>query len=255
MSVGESNERFGHFGVKAGVAKFIGHNEEWNPLAHLERLPFGDAGEWQQVGPGLVSYCPYLGIRYATAPGSDSGHSTSINVHFRNGTTSPVAFFLNGGNGLRTSLPAHVKQLYNVVVDQGIAPFVGIFQHNGPRLDFSIANGGHYVFLAQDGKVKNFFDVESGPATTPPVRIQWVGTFNGQKTRFKKEVTNWNEYLHGAGAPTNRFVQQSADNNYIFLYDVTRNMHVALGRERMYWKIGNANNWNAMYVGGWGAVA
>jgi hypothetical protein len=252
MSSGESNERFGDFGIKAGVAQFIGHNEEWNPTAHLERLPFGDAGEWQQIGPGLVSYCPYVGLRYTAVPGGRNGH-TSINVHFRNGTSAPVAFYLNGGSGLRTSLPAHGSQLYHVVVDEGIAPLVGIYQQHGGRLDFSIANAGHYVFQVQDGKIRNFYDVGTGPVA-PPLRVQWVGTFNGQTTRFRKEGANWFEYLDGAGVPSHRFVQQAADSNFVYLYDQQRNMHVALSRDRMYWKIGDAQTWSRMYSGGWGAV-
>jgi hypothetical protein len=66
-SPGESQETFGHFGIKAGLAKFIGHNEEWNIIAHPGNIGdaigalFGgggggsDVGEWQQYGPGLVS--------------------------------------------------------------------------------------------------------------------------------------------------------------------------------------------------------
>jgi hypothetical protein len=70
FSAGESSNTFGHFGIKAGLAQFIGHNEEWNFIANPGDLfSGGDAGEWQQVGPGLVSYCPYVGIRFIQSGG------------------------------------------------------------------------------------------------------------------------------------------------------------------------------------------
>jgi Ricin-type beta-trefoil lectin domain-like len=72
-SPGESQETLGHFGVKAGLAKFIGHNEEWNPVANPGGILSGDTGAWQQVGPGLVSYCPYVGIRYLQTPSGSGG--------------------------------------------------------------------------------------------------------------------------------------------------------------------------------------
>jgi hypothetical protein len=72
-SQGQSTETLGHYGVKAGVAQFIGHNEEWNPVAHPERWLTGDTGDWQQVGPGLVSYCPYVGLRYVQIVAPDGG--------------------------------------------------------------------------------------------------------------------------------------------------------------------------------------
>jgi hypothetical protein len=116
FSPGESSATFGHFGIKAGLAQFIGHNEEWNPVANPGDLfSGGDAGEWQQVGPGLVSYCPYVGIRFI-----QSGVSETPSVGGE--TTSPVGgwVILFGENGYwAKSVPDDVFQKVQELSNQG----------------------------------------------------------------------------------------------------------------------------------------
>jgi hypothetical protein len=72
-TAGEQSENFGDYGIKAGVAQFIGHNEEFNPVANPGGILGGDTGAWQQIGPNLISYCPYVGLRYQSTGGGGGG--------------------------------------------------------------------------------------------------------------------------------------------------------------------------------------
>lgn len=103
-SPGEQATQFGDFGIKAGLAQFIGHNEVWNPIANPGGIVHGDTGAWQQVGPGLVSYCPYVGIRYRS--GGSGGPSPNANYTeifvqrqpLNNGETAWITY-INLGSG------------------------------------------------------------------------------------------------------------------------------------------------------------
>jgi hypothetical protein len=83
----------------------------------------------------------------------------NISVRFTNETQLVVAFFLNGGAGLETSLGPGASQTYSMVVDPGVQPIVGIHQATGERLDFTVADHGDYAFRFKDGKIVNFFEV------------------------------------------------------------------------------------------------
>jgi hypothetical protein len=84
-----------------------------------------------------------------------------IKVSFTNQTQHDVAFFLNGGTGLQTTLAAGKVQHYTMVVDAGVQPLVGIYQFTGPRLDFKVVNDGIYAFIVKEGKIVTSY----GPTT------------------------------------------------------------------------------------------
>ena len=81
-----------------------------------------------------------------------------INVTFTNRTNLKVTFFLNGGEGLETRLNPGQSQTYDMAVDKGVQPGVSIFQASGKKLNFSVENGGRYVFRVEGGVIKNFFE-------------------------------------------------------------------------------------------------
>ncbi len=83
----------------------------------------------------------------------------NIHVRFTNETPLVVAFFLNGGSGLETSLSPGQAQSFTMVVDPGIQPTVGIHQTTGETLNFTVADHGEYAFRFKDGKIANFFAV------------------------------------------------------------------------------------------------
>jgi hypothetical protein len=83
----------------------------------------------------------------------------NISVRFANETPLTVAFFLNGGGGLETSLGPGAVQSFSMDVDPGVQPTVGIHQDTGETLDFSVADHGDYAFRFKDGKIENFFKV------------------------------------------------------------------------------------------------
>jgi predicted Ser/Thr protein kinase len=83
---------------------------------------------------------------------------SEIQVHFVNKADVPVSFFLNGGTGLNTHLDPGQHQAFNMVVDPGVQPIVGIYQPGGGRLDFTVAENGRYAFNYKDGKIINFYD-------------------------------------------------------------------------------------------------
>jgi hypothetical protein len=83
----------------------------------------------------------------------------NISVRFTNKTPLTVAFFLNGGAGLETSLGPGATQIFSMVVDPGIQPIVGIHQSTGETLDFTVSDHGEYHFQIQNGKIVNAFDV------------------------------------------------------------------------------------------------
>jgi len=83
----------------------------------------------------------------------------TIKVHFENGTDQKVTFFLNGGKGLETRLEAGDSSDYTMVVDDGGTPTVRIYQPEGggkPK-EFTVENGGQYVFRLKDGHIINTF--------------------------------------------------------------------------------------------------
>jgi hypothetical protein len=84
---------------------------------------------------------------------------SDISVRFTNKTPLTVAFFLNGGAGLETSLAPGQTQTYSMVVSPGVQPIVGIHQTTGETLNFTVADHGEYDFQIQDGKIVNAFDV------------------------------------------------------------------------------------------------
>ena len=81
-----------------------------------------------------------------------------INVTFKNRSGYDVAFYLNGGDGLETTLADGSSQSYSVEVDPGVEPIVRIHQPEGDDLDFWIEDGGSYVFRMQNGRIVNDYD-------------------------------------------------------------------------------------------------
>jgi|HubBroStandDraft_6_1064221.scaffolds.fasta_scaffold634108_1 hypothetical protein len=115
---------------------------------------------WQDLPGGLQlplpnKFVPYIGVK---RPHPSGGGSVSyIKVTFKNLTHYDVAFFLNGGAGLNTRLNAGLSQSFNMVVDPGVQPIVGIYQLNGQRLNFTVSDGGSYAFIVQNGNIVNSF--------------------------------------------------------------------------------------------------
>jgi hypothetical protein len=83
----------------------------------------------------------------------------NIAVRFTNETPLTVAFFLNGGAGLETSLGPGASQSYTMVVGPGSQPTVGIHQSTEETLNFTVADHGDYAFRFKDGKIVNFYEV------------------------------------------------------------------------------------------------
>lgn len=112
---------------------------------------------WQDLPGGFQlplpnKFTPYIGVKRA-----GGGAVSWIKVTFKNLTHYDVAFFLNGGAGLTTKLNAGLMQSFNMVVDPGVQPIVGIYQLDGQRLDFTVSNNGSYAFIVQNGKIVNSF--------------------------------------------------------------------------------------------------
>jgi hypothetical protein len=100
-----------------------------------------------------------FGGLFLVASGARCLAADTIEVRFTNRTSYNVAFYLNGGQGLETRLNPGESKVYNMVVDPGVAPFIGIHQLNGrPRRDFSLSNYGRYVFRFENGVFVNSFD-------------------------------------------------------------------------------------------------
>ena len=87
------------------------------------------------------------------------------------------------------------------------------------------------------------------PPSHPVVRTMWVGS----PSLIKHEGTIWIEYQNNNVIA--RFTQESEDQNFIYLYDQSRNLHLALGNGSGYWRQGNSGSWNYFRAGGWGQVA
>ena len=102
------------------------------------------------IAAGMVLGLGLLGAGQARA-------SSTIKVHFDNGTDQKVTFFLNGGVGLETRLEAGDGSDYTMVVDDGVQPIVRIYQPGGGKKEFTVENGGQYIFRVKDGQIINFF--------------------------------------------------------------------------------------------------
>ena len=196
---------------------------------------------------GPNTFRPYIAIKVLASQPNPS--TSQIVVRFRNDTGGSVGFFLNGGSGLTTSLAPGASRSFNVVVNQGIQPAVTIFQSGGGGLSFSISQNGQYVFKVDRGQIKNFFDTLS---STQPSRTMWTGTFQGTTTLFKKAGNSWQEFPGGSTTPAHTFTEAGSDPNFVYLFDGTRNMHVALGLNAMFWTTANVHSGNTMFTGAWG---
>ena len=145
-SPGEGTETFGNFGVKAGLAQFIGHNEEWNFLANPgDILEGGDAGEWQQVGPGLVSYCPYVGIRFlidGVTPGQ--GQTPNFGRNWTHIGNPAGELFAGGTTLLATDINSNEMFRYNGTP-------MSWSKIGGPGKTFAVAADSRPYALAPDG--------------------------------------------------------------------------------------------------------
>lgn len=80
-----------------------------------------------------------------------------IHVTFTNRSGYEVSYFLNGGKGVNARLANGKTATWKVTVDPGIAPIVRIHQVKGKSLDFTLSNGGQYVFEVQKGKIVNAY--------------------------------------------------------------------------------------------------
>jgi len=76
-------------------------------------------------------------------------------VTFTNRSGYDVAFYLNGGAGIEATLADGKSATWTVVVDPGVEPFVRIHQVKGKSLEFSLQDGGRYVFRVEGGKIVN----------------------------------------------------------------------------------------------------
>jgi hypothetical protein len=116
---------------------------------------------WQDLPGGLQlplpnKFVPYIGVK-KSHPAEGGGMVSFIKVTFKNLTHYNVAFFLNGGTGLNTKLDAGKVQSFNMVVNPGVQPIVGIYQFDGQRLNFTVSDNGSYAFIVQNGKIVNAF--------------------------------------------------------------------------------------------------
>jgi hypothetical protein len=121
----------------------------------------------------------------------------------------------------------------------------GLFE-GGASLDFDIYTDEVFVGSTNDlQQVKSFHltAIQNAPA---PQRVRW----SGGVSVFKLEANQWKEYKDGAAI--HQFVQEGQDQNFIYMYDNTRNLHLALGIGKGYWKQGGTANWNFWIPGNWG---
>ncbi len=88
----------------------------------------------------------FIGTPYAVQQMSLAAIRNYIRVHIVNNTQLTVSFFLNGGGGSNMQIAPRQGQDYLMIVDPGIPPLVGIFQPNGGRLNYSLADNKRYAF-------------------------------------------------------------------------------------------------------------
>jgi hypothetical protein len=105
----------------------------------------------------IVTAVVVLGLTVGAVGLARAQPAGTINVQFANGINREVIFFLNGGEGLETRLQPGQVQNYTMVVNQGVQPIVSIYQPNGGRRNFTVQNGGQYVFRYNNGGIENFY--------------------------------------------------------------------------------------------------
>jgi hypothetical protein len=108
----------------------------------------------------LIAMATFGALTFLTADRAESRTNAegTIDVKFTNATDLKVTFFLNGGQGLESHLKPGESQGFTMVVDDGVQPIVRIYQASGKKLDFTVSDGGRYVFRLKDGEVINFFE-------------------------------------------------------------------------------------------------
>ncbi len=80
-----------------------------------------------------------------------------IRVTFTNRSGYEVGYYLSGGGGVEARLADGKTYTWNVTVDPGVKPFVRIHQVKGKSRQFSIQDGGQYVFKVQNGQIINAY--------------------------------------------------------------------------------------------------
>lgn len=124
----------------------------------------------------------------------------------------------------------------------------GIFG-GGAKLDIDVRTDELFVGSSRILENIKAFHLAAIDGATPIERIVWSGSSSLGATSLKKEGHEWVEYQHGnAGA---RFTEQSRDSNFVYLFDSSRGMWVALGLSQMFWRQGNSGSWNYIYEGKW----
>jgi hypothetical protein len=136
----------------------------------------------------------HQGIDLFQAKGRAPEPIKTIKVSLSNATGHPVAFRLNGGQGLDTTLGAGKQGAFNMVVDPGVVPAVAIKQMKGPPLAFSLADGGEYEFKMDGEHVKNFY---KGRGKAPLFSGTWVGSWSNSLGEKGKETLKMEETESG----------------------------------------------------------
>jgi uncharacterized membrane protein YgcG len=89
----------------------------------------------------------------------------------------------------------------------------------------------------------------NGSSAAGASRLSWSGSSNLGSTTLKREGQEWVEYQNGrAGA---RFREQSRDANFVYLYDGSRQLWVALSSTQMLWRQGDHGDWHLIFEGKW----
>ena len=103
-----------------------------------------------------------------------------------------------------------------MVVDQGVQPIVRIYQPFGDPLDFTVGNGGRYVFRLRNGQIINTFEIG---ITLPPEPSGDPGTSSGSAPADSTGVPNLGrppEILPGTEVPGRRPLLQRVERDESF---------------------------------------
>jgi hypothetical protein len=118
----------------------------------------------------------------------------------------------------------------------------------GASLDFDIYTDEMFIGSSNDLAQIRSHHLQAIHNAGHVQRVLWAAG----SSVFRQNGTNWEEWQSGGVA--HRFVQEAQDMNFIYLYDQTRNLHLALGVGRGYWRQGTAGPWNYWTPGNWGQV-
>lgn len=232
-------------------------------ISGIFRRAHGQAkGIVEVPGTRHLSFQPFIRIRIQIGTSNSGSLSPAcvVTLYNEEATDFNISFYWLVGNdwqGGTFVVPAHGARFWwqnnarACYINFDFLPQPG-FQAKGYNLDANVIWGRQPT--AEDGRkylIRYLGDYWEVFAAVRDLRTNWFGS---DTTFFDGNGGNWTEVLKPTGSFFASFNERHRDRDYLYLYDASRNLWVALGRTAAYSRVGDTGEWLYLKPGFWGAV-